>query len=626
MDQRLLQYYNSELQYIRGMGAEFAKAYPKIARRLNLDEFECADPYVERLLEGFAFMAARVQLKMDDEFPRLTQHLFDMVYPDYLAPTPSMAIARFQPNFSAGALDQGFEIPRGTSLRSLIGEREQTSCEYRTAHPVTLWPIEIQHANYFNRESVHAALPAKVANANSGVRIQLKTTIETFAELPCDSLEFFLHGNLENAVHLYEQIFANTTSIGMRDITNDKWLGWIPKEELTAVGFDDNESMIPCGNRSFQGYRMLKEYFAFHQRFLFFRINGLKRLIQKCESREIELFILFDRVDRSIETTVDQSNFVLNCVPCINLFPRRAERVHVTPTQHEFHIVPDRVRPMDMEVYQIESVTGLGNDSNEVAQFLPFYSFKQNSQDASQVDNAYYTMRRTPRIASERQRRLGYRTNYLGSECYLSLVDGHAAPLNPEVDQLDVQVWCTNRDLPLNMALNSGGTDFTMEISAPVQAIDVLVGPTVPSESLANQSGDLLWRLVNHMSLNYLSVIDSEDNRGAAALRGLLKLFGNSNESSIQKQIDGVRSIQSSSITRRLPIAGPISFGRGLEIKLNLDESNFQGYGVFLMGAVLSRFFQRFASINSFTETVLLTDKRNEVMRWAPTLGNRKIL
>lgn len=198
--------------------------------------------------------------------------------------------------------------------------------------------------------------------------------------------------------------------------------------------------------------------------------------------------------------------------------------------------------------------------------------------------------------------------------------------MNPEVDQLDVQVWCTNRDLPLNMALNSGGTDFTMEISAPVQAIDVLVGPTVPSESLANQSGDLLWRLVNHMSLNYLSVIDSEDNRGAAALRGLLKLFGNSNEISIQKQIDGVRSIQSSSITRRLPIAGPISFGRGLEIKLNLDESNFQGYGVFLMGAVLSQFFQRFASINSFTETVLLTDKRNEVMRWAPTLGNRKIL
>ncbi|MFT5299933.1 MAG: type VI secretion system protein ImpG [Mariniblastus sp.] len=624
MDQRLLQYFNSELRYIRGMGSEFAKAFPKIARRLNLEEFECADPYVERLLEGFAFLAARVHLKMDDEFPRLTQHLFEMIYPDYLSPTPSMAVVQLNPDLESGSLEEGFQIKKGTALRSLIREDEQTACEYRTAHAVTLWPIEILHAEYFTRDTVNTSLPTNAQKARAGIRIELKANLEkNFNEIPCDSLEFYLHGSLEQTVHLYEQIFANTISVGIRDMETEEWLAWLPTSVIEPVGFSDEEAMLPCRQRSFQGYRLLKEYFAFHQRFLFFRIRGLQQAFRRCEKRKVEIVILFNRSDRVIQSAIDSVVFSLNCTPAVNLFPRRVERVHVDETRHEFHVIPDRTRPMDFEVYQLDRVTGLGNNASEILQFQPFYGVDASQEQGS---NAFYTSRRVPRLASERQQRLGSRTNYLGSECYIAMVDGHQAALHPDIEQLEIMAMCTNRDLPLSIPVGKADTDFTLEIGAPVKSVRVLAGPTVPKPSVANEAGELQWRLVNHLSLNYLSIVDTDEQRGAAALRDLLKLYSNFDELSIQKQIDGVRSVESRAITRRLPLPGPISFGRGLEISVTLDDGHFEGYGVFLLGAVLSKFFARYVSINSFTETVLKTDERDEVMRWLPTIGAQKIL
>ena len=177
MDRRLLDYYNRELQHVREVGAEFAREFPKIAGRLELEGFECADPYVERLLEGFAFLAARVQLKIDAEFPRFTQHLLETIYPGYLAPIPSMAMVQFQPDPSEGSLMAGVPVPRGSALRSVPGKGEVTACEYRTAHEVTLWPIEIKEVEYFRYSGAAASLgvPA-LPGVKAGLRIRLKTT------------------------------------------------------------------------------------------------------------------------------------------------------------------------------------------------------------------------------------------------------------------------------------------------------------------------------------------------------------------------------------------------------------------------------------------------------------------
>src|SRR5947208_384265 len=140
MDRRLLRYCENELQYLRKQGEEFAREFPLIGGRLSLDVVPCPDPYVERLLEGFAFLAARVHLKLDAEFPRFTQNLLEIIYPHYLSPTPSMAVVQFQPELTDAALAEGPPVPRGTPIRTLLGKGEQTTCEYRTAHDTPLWP------------------------------------------------------------------------------------------------------------------------------------------------------------------------------------------------------------------------------------------------------------------------------------------------------------------------------------------------------------------------------------------------------------------------------------------------------------------------------------------------------
>ena len=216
MDPRLLQYYGRELNYVREMGAEFAREFPKVAGRLGLDTFECADPYVERLLEGFAFMAARIHLKLDDEFPRFTQHLLEIVYPHYLAPTPSMAVVQMRPNLAEGTLAQGYRVPRGTALRSLLGRGEQTPCEYRTSQDVTLWPLELTFAEYtgYVGDIGDVKLPAR---ARGAIRFKLRTTAGlNFADLALDDLPLFIRGADELPMKIYEQIMAHAVAIVAR--------------------------------------------------------------------------------------------------------------------------------------------------------------------------------------------------------------------------------------------------------------------------------------------------------------------------------------------------------------------------------------------------------------------------
>jgi type VI secretion system protein ImpG len=218
MDPRLLYYYNRELQHIREMGGEFAKEYPKIAGRLGLETFECADPYVERLIESFSFLAARVQLKVDAEFPEFTQHLLDIVYPHYLCPTPSMAVVQFNPELAESALADGFEIPKNSVLRSVLGKGEQTTCEYRTAHTTTLWPLEINKAEFVTNTSSFVTLdPKRLKDAKSAIRLRLRATAgTTFNKLALDKLTFFLRGSDELPMKIYEQIFANTVGVLIR--------------------------------------------------------------------------------------------------------------------------------------------------------------------------------------------------------------------------------------------------------------------------------------------------------------------------------------------------------------------------------------------------------------------------
>lgn len=622
----MLDYYNRELLFIREMGGEFSKEFPKIAGRLGLDSFECADPYVERLLEGFAFLAARVHLKLDDEFPKFTDHLLEMVYPQYLCPTPSMAIVQFEPDADEGTLVDGFEIKRGSSLKSLMGPGDQTSCEYRTSQSVTLWPIRIEQVVYSSRDAVDGRLPNRFQAAKAVLRFRLQSLNGSlFSQLPMDELPIYIRGRDARAMILYEQIFADAMGVVVGWGDGSKTEMTVLDSKILPMGFDEDQVLLPASPKSFEGYRLISEYFAFQQRFLFFQLNGLGKVLAKCPTNTLDISIPLRKLQNRMESVVDADNFGLFCSPAINLFPHRADRIQVTDSEVEYHVLADRTRPMDFEVHSVLDVSGYGDDSDMMKKFRPFHDINDVDIENSQSANAYYSLRRTQRQLSTKQRRKGPRTSYIGSEVYLSIVDSGNAPYSAELEQLDLRVLCTNRDLPITMPIGKSTTDFTVESGAPVRSIRCLAGPTEPKPSFSAMSGERSWRLISHLSLNYLSLVDG-NGKGAASLREMLDLYQEAYEQSSVHQTDGIVSVASSPIVRRLSQSGPLTFGRGLEITLTLDESRFEGSGVFLLGAVLSDFFRKYVSINSFTQTVLRTVERGEVMRWPIRIGCRQIL
>jgi type VI secretion system protein ImpG len=624
MDPRLLKYYNHELQHIREMAGEFALEYPKIAGRLGLDSFECADPYVERLLEGFAYLSARVQLKVDAEFPRFTQHLLEMVYPHYLSPTPSMTVVQFQPDLMEGSLNEGFLIAKETALRSQIGKGEQTACEYRTAHDLTLWSIELVEAEYLNGVGAVANLGVpSLHGLKAAIRLRLKSTAGlTFNQLKLNNLPLYLRGVGELPMQIYEQLHANSIAVVVQPINRPlAWQHIIKQSAVLPVGFAPEDALLPYTPRSFQGYRLLQEYFAFPERYMFAELTQLQPALQQCDDNEIDIIILLNRSNPRLVNEVDATRFALFCVPAINVFPKRADRIHLSNQTNEYHIVPDRTRPLDYEIYQIRDVTGFGSTSDDQQTFLPFY---QASSDASHAQRrAYYSVIRSPRVMSTKQKLQGPRSSYVGNEIFIAIVDSNEAPFNSELRQLGLETLCTNRDLPLQLPIGIGDTDFTIQTGAPVKSIRCLSGPTKPRPS--NAYKDTAWKLINHLSLNYLSLLNNSEKEGASAFRSLLSLYGDNSDLSFRKQIEGVLAIHSKPIVRRINTAGPIVFGRGLEITLTVDESAFEGSGVFLLGMVVEQFFAQYVSLNSFTETVLKTSDRGEIMRWPTRIGQRHL-
>jgi type VI secretion system protein ImpG len=267
-------------------------------------------------------------------------------------------------------------------------------------------------------------------------------------------------------------------------------------------------------------------------------------------------------------------------------------------------------------------VSGIGSQSEQEQVFRPLYALADRGE--REPGRGYYTVLREPRQLSERQKRVGPRSSYVGSEMFIAIVDVDEVPFSTDLRQLAVETLCTNRDLPLHMPLGLKDPDFTLESGAPVAAARVLVGPTAPHEAWA--TGDPTWRLISHLSLNYLSLVDSDTSGGAAGLRALLALYADLADATSRRQVDGVVSVSSRPLVRRLPGRGPITFGRGLEVLVTCDESAFEGTGLFLLGSVLERFFARYVSINSFTETVVSSITRGEVMRWPARLGQRHLI
>jgi len=319
---------------------------------------------------------------------------------------------------------------------------------------------------------------------------------------------------------------------------------------------------------------------------------------------------------------IDTSRVLTFCTPAINLFPRQADRVHLSDRESEYHVVPDRTRPMDLEVHSVTQVVGYSTRSDSEREFVPLYSVWDQGRLSEHP--SYYTVQRHPRMLSSRQRAVGARSTYIGSEVFLSLVDGREGPFGADLRQLGVQTLCTNRDLPMHMAVGQGDTDFTLQSGAPIESARCVAGPSAPRASHAQ--GETAWRLISHLSLNYLTLCNTDSKQGAAAMRELLTLYADLGDQSTSKQVHGLRSVTSKPIVRPLFGSGPVTLVRGVEVNLECDESAFSGTGAFLLGAVLERFIAKYVAINSFTETTLKTLQRGEIMRWPMKSGQRPVL
>jgi type VI secretion system protein ImpG len=626
MDPRLLRYYNEELQHLREMGAEFAAQFPKIAARLRMDGTEVADPYVERLLEGFAFLAARVQLKLDAEFPRFTQRLLEIVYPNFLAPTPSMLVAQVQPDLGDAGLAEGVTLPRHTVLRASPLRGTGTACRFRTGQPVTLWPLQITDASYFTHATGlplgGAPEPDKWRKFGGGLRLKLRCTAGLqFSQLKLDDLRLYCTGIDDLAYRLHALACGQTLGVVVMPAApgSGERARLLDGDAVRSVGFERDEALLPSPLPGLDGYRLVQEHFAFPQRFLFFDVCGLGDALRALGGTEVELVLLFARGDPGLQQAVDASALALHCVPAVNLFEQRCDRIHVSPQTHDFHVVVDRARPMDHEVHSLIELSGHGAGLDGELPFLPFYAaFHTEPGD----HNAYFSLQREPRLLSEGQKRDGHRSSYIGSEVFVSIVDAREAPFPLELQQLGVKALCSNRDLPL--LIGGPGTELTLEGTAPVQHITLVKGPSRPLSAL--REGNVAWRFVNQLSLNHLSLLDSDPEQGAAALREMLRLHVHEADAAQHKQIEGLRSVRTTPITRRLPRPGPIAFGRGIRIDLQVDDLAFQGGSAFLLGCVLERFFARHVSMNGFTETHVASPARGSILQGRPSMGARPLL
>ncbi len=625
MDPRLLRYYNEELRHLREMGAEFAQAFPKIASRLGLEGLEVADPYVERLLEGFAFLAGRVQLKIDAEFPRFTQRLLDIVYPQFLTPTPAMLIAQAWPDLADPALAKGPCLVRGSALVGQAGKAGGTACEFRTAHDLALWPLEITQAEYFTHAAdlPMAGLP-QARKVRSGLRLRLRCTADlAFGDLALQDLQLHCAGVDEMAYRLHELVCGACLNVLVLPTRRPAdWHEALDGDAVEPMGFDDEQALLPQSLHGFEGYRLLQEYFAFPQRFLFFTLNGLGDALRAHgEQTEVDVVLLFSRVESSLLQAVDARSLALHCVPAINLLERRCDRIHVNPGEPEFHVVPDRSRPMDFEVHSLTEVLGYAAGVASEWRFMPFYNAFHTEPRGH---NAYYTMTRLPRLLSQHQQREGTRTSYIGTEVFLSVVDAREAPYAADLRQLGVQALCTNRDLPLLMPVGQANGDLVPMQAAPVKALAVLRGPSRPQSAL--REGSVAWKLLNQLSLNHLSLTDTDEQQGAAALREILRLYVPAADAAALRQVDGLRSVRVQPVVRRLPMPGPIAFGRGVDVRVEVDEHAFEGASAFLLGCVLERFFARHVSMNGFTQTRLFASTGGEILSGQPRCGKRPIL
>jgi type VI secretion system protein ImpG len=617
-DEELLRYYQEELLYLRRDGKTFAHSYPKIAARLELHGHESPDPHVERLIESFAFLTARIRRNLDDDFPEIGAELLNILYPQYLLPIPSLTIARFDVDWKDTTLTSGKLVPQNTKL--FAQSTHGAICRWRTTAPLTLWPIEITGAE-IESPDLHDFLHDR-SDVRSVLRLRLLSHGQPFEKLGLDQLRFHLHGDTTLTQPLYELLFDDSQGVvhpSVMTVTgSNRKVCELPRHSLRAGGFGEEEELLPYPPQAHPAYRLLQEYFAFPEKFHFVDVENLTGNVS---GEEIDLLFLLGSVPasrmklkidrRNGRTLVETGTFVLGCAPIVNLFEKTSEPIRIDHRRLQYRLVGDIQREETTEIHSVRSVSGSVNPADPNRQYAPFYSW---SHDMS---------RRAQRIFWHARREMSLDNKLPGTETWLSFVDLDFSPGHPPEEIVWAHTLCTNRGLAAELP---AGTWLQTDVSVPVSHIVCLRNPT--REIQPPLGGRTLWSVVSHLSLNYLSLADSQDKQQPLqALREILRLYCTSGHPALDHQIDGLKEVKVRKVVRRFGDDMRRGFARGTEVTITVDDSAFVGGSAYLFMSILNQFFSLYASTNSFTQLVVHKAQREGAWKqWPPTAGGRAVL
>lgn len=611
MADELLPYYEKELAFIRQMGASFSREHPKVAGRLGISADTIEDPHVSRLIEGFAYLNARIQHKLDDDFPELSDALLSVLFPHYQRPIPSMSIVQFVPD--ADQLEDLYFIERNTLLETEHFQGE--NCRFTTAYDTELVPANVTDANL-------VGIPFSTPGSDSirGAAAVLKLTLNTFnssisfADIDLKKLRFYLKGQTQHIHPLYELLMGKCLNVVMtrsEDDTNPIFLG---KDAIRSVGFNSDEAMLPYPPSSFLGYRILTEFFIFPEKYMFFDLEGLKAKMPDNIEGEINFYFYFETSDVELEHNINASTFVLGCSPVVNLFELSADPIKLDHTQSEYQIVPDIRRPIGYEVYSVDKVTASSPEGDK-KDYLPFYGLTHEHHEDS--DYAYW-------IANRRQAKLSNYERDDGTDVFLSLVDLKFDPNVPYEKTLLINTTCSNRDLPAKLPYNLEHPKLQcVEGAPPCERIRCLTQPSVTVR--APMRNHARWRLISHLNLNHLSLTGRDDAK--SALKEILRLYDFKESRVTHALIESIYDVDTRAISAPLTIDGRATMCRGIEVEVTLDDSQLTGSSAYLFAGVLEHFFGLYCSMNSFSRVLVkIKNKEGYLKKCAPRAGEKILL
>jgi type VI secretion system protein ImpG len=607
MSDRLLPFYNSELDALRTRGGQFAEAYPKVAGRLRLTSDAVDDPHVERLLEGVAFLSARVQQRLDDELPEITDALLGVLYPHYLAPVPSAAIVQFgcKPDSRAQVV-----VPPGTAL--LTDPVRGEPCRFRTCYETTLWPIVVESVRLTGLPLTAPVNPAaKGARSSLRIVLRLADPEARFADLGISDLRFFLRGPSEQSQLLYALLCGHTVGVALANSPNDDGPTPLPPAVVQPAGFAPDQALYPWSARSFSGFRLMTEYFALPEKFLFVDITGLDARTLVQEGDRLEIFVYFDQDAPALERRLQPDCLALGCTPVVNLFRRRCEPIRLDHQQTEYPVIADNRFPNAFEIWSLEQVREMRDDGTSKP-WRPFYRHPADTLRDADIAGVYLPVRRESTAPAT------------GTDMLLAPFDPLLSVDQPAGTVLSVDAICTNRDLPNQLPFGAGQPRLRLaEGISAVADITCLTAPT-PSwrPALREQRS---WRLISHLSLGHLSVV--EGDAGAEMLREVLRLYDVRDTGDTRAAIDGLLAVHAKDGTARVPGARPGSFCRGLDVTLEFDAKAWDSAGSFLLASILERFLALRCGANTFVRTTAIVQGRpGDGVRFPPRAGARVLL